>query len=139
MRTASELHPCKLSDTIEAHLADELATKGIRLPSPIVVRVVSRKRMLFKAVKELKQRYGASYAPEFPYLSQGIFAFQRVGGRDVCLFAMYVQEYDADCPPPNTNRTYISYVDSLRYLESEPAGARTPHSTAHGPGLAGGH
>ena len=23
----------------------------------------------------------------------------------------YVQEYDAECPAPNTNRTYISYVD----------------------------
>jgi len=103
-----------------------LKAAGVKVKSPIVVRIVSRKGLLFAAPKELQQRYGASYATEFPYLSQAIFAFQSVGGRDVLLFAVYVQEYDADCPPPNTNRTYISYVDSVRYLESEPRGARTP-------------
>ena len=50
----------------------------------------------------------------------------QVGGRDVLLFAVYVQEYDGDCPPPNTNRTYISYVDSVPFLDSAPANARTP-------------
>ena len=126
LRRAADLPTCVLSDTIEEEVADALKAKKIRLPSPIVVRVVSRKRMLFEAPRELRQRYGAAYAPEWPYLSQAIYAFQEVGGRDVCLFAMYVQEYDADCPPPNTNRTYISYVDSVRYLDSDPAGARTP-------------
>ena len=55
-------------------------------------------------------------------------------GRDVFLFAMYVQEYDADCPPPNTNRTYISYVDSVGYLASKPQGQRTAvyHALLHG-------
>ena len=125
-RRASELPTCLLSDTIEAHLREELKAAKVKPLSPIFVRVVSRKNLLFPAIKELKQRYGASYAHEFPYLSQAIFTFQKVEGRDVVLFAVYVQEYDADCPPPNTNRTYISYVDSVRYLATEqPAGART--------------
>ena len=44
----------------------------MKLQRPVVVRVVSRKRMLFEALKELKQRYGSAYAPEFPYLSQAL-------------------------------------------------------------------
>ncbi len=54
-----------------------------QLPSPIVVRVVSRKRFIFPAPKELRQRYGANYAFEFPYLCQALFAFQKLNGRDV--------------------------------------------------------
>ena len=127
-RRAADLPTCALSDAIEAHLASELKSKGVELPSPIVVRVVSRKRLIFPAVKEVKQRYGSAYAAEFPYLSQAILCFQSIGSprRDVLLFAVYVQEYDAYCPPPNTNRTYISYVDSVPYLESSPPNARTP-------------
>ena len=41
-----------------------------------------------------------------------------------------VQEYDADCPPPNTNRTYLSYVDSVRYLATTPPNARSPAALA---------
>ena len=35
------------------------------------------------------------------------------------------QEYGAHCPQPNTNRTYISYLDSVRYLQTEPPDQRT--------------
>ena len=128
-RRARELPKCQLSDTIEAHLAEELKAVGVTLPHPLVVRVVSRKRLIFPAVKELRARYGSSYAFEFPYVSQAIYAFQRVGegsnAHDVALFAMYVQEYDADCPAPNTNRVYLSYVDSVRFLQTSPPGKRT--------------
>ena len=93
--------------------------------SPLVVRVVSRKRFIFPAEQALRELYGSAYAHEFPYLSNAIFLFQQIGGRDVLLFAMYVQEYGPDCPEPNRNRVYISYLDSVRYFQSTPDGHRT--------------
>ena len=84
-----------------------------------------------EAPDELKQRYGNKYAPEFPYLSQAILAFQRIDGHEVLLFVLYVQEYDADCPQPNTNRVYISYVDSVCYLHSFPRFPRAARRTLH--------
>ena len=74
----------------------------------------------------MRERYGESYPENFPYESKALFAFQEIEGRDVCIFAMYVQEYGPTCPQPNTNRTYISYLDSVRYLKTSPPDQRTP-------------
>lgn len=61
-RRAAQLPTCALSDAIEAELPKALKESGVKLARPVVVRVVSRKRLLFQAVKELKQRYGAGCA-----------------------------------------------------------------------------
>lgn len=57
------------------------------------------------------------YPEEIEYTSKAIFVFQTINGVEVCIFSMYVQEYDDQCNfPENRNRTYIAYLDSLVYM-----------------------
>jgi len=131
-RTACDLPTCKLSDAIEAHLAEQLAKNSV-IAKDVVVRVASCKKYKYKAVQKIRNRYDG-YPDGFPYISKALLAFQKIEGRDVCFFAMYVQEYGANCPQPNTNRTYISYLDSVRYLQTSPPDRRTLvyHSIVNG-------
>eukprot|EP00658_Telonema_sp_P-2_P056028 TRINITY_DN44526_c0_g1_i1.p1 TRINITY_DN44526_c0_g1~~TRINITY_DN44526_c0_g1_i1.p1 ORF type:complete len:354 (-),score=37.87 TRINITY_DN44526_c0_g1_i1:315-1376(-) len=69
--------------------------------------------------------HNVEYPKEFPYCSNALMAFQNIDGQDVLLFALYVQEYGQDCPEPNRNRVYVSYLDSVRYFKSTPANSRT--------------
>jgi Histone acetylation protein/Bromodomain/Zinc finger, ZZ type len=62
------------------------------------------------------KKRGQQYADSYPYRQRVILLWQRLDGIDVCLFALYVQEYGPDAPPPNTNKVYIAYLDSVRYL-----------------------
>jgi len=50
--------------------------------------------------------------------------FQKRDGFDVLIYAVYVQEYHSTCPEPNSNKVYLSYLDSVGYLK--PRRLRTP-------------
>jgi hypothetical protein len=65
---------------------------------------------------QVKQKFydafkGDGYPEAFIYRQRVIILFQKIDGVDVALYCMYVQEYGADCLPPNRNVVYLSYID----------------------------
>eukprot|EP00957_Ditylum_brightwellii_P050494 3829104-Ditylum_brightwellii.AAC.1 len=59
-----------------------------------------------------------------PYQSKAIALFQRIDGLDICIFCMYVQEYDKTSYSKNPDqdvigqnkRVYVAYLDSVEHF-----------------------
>ncbi|CAL8068146.1 unnamed protein product [Orchesella dallaii] len=126
--TAVLLPHSELSRFVETHVRRKLVTlmttdsgPGASSQNPVFIRVTSSIEKEVK-VKQKTQAYfvkrgDSSGALAFPYKAKSLCAFQKIDGVDVLFFVMYVQEYDSDCPGPNTGRVYISYLDSVHFFQ----------------------
>jgi E1A/CREB-binding protein len=133
MLEAKDLAKTKLSDFLEQRIAKFLtqerqvrATALGKKPSEVptatglMIRIVNSNDKLFSVLPNFFKHFEKDkIAGEMKYKSKILLLFQKVEGVDLCLFCMYVQEYGKECPAPNTRRTYLSYLDSVRYFKPE--------------------
>ena len=111
-KTARDLPRTALSDTIEARIQALLESRRALIateqecePREVVfpiftVRVVSSAERHILTPPELYTRYrGVGYPSQFNYRSKALVLFQTLGGVDVALYGVYVQEFGDDCPP----------------------------------------
>ena len=119
VKTAQNLPNCSLSEFLERHLVEKV---GLEVAETLTVRVVSCTERNQVIPESIRHEFG--YPKSLDYISKAVYIFQQQDGVDVCLFGLYVQEYDETCPIISNRRSvYIAYLDSVQYMK--PAHVRT--------------
>ena len=90
-----------------------------KVEEKVHVRVVYVGEKKVEVKPEMRQKFVDNGLMEnnLPYRARAIFAFQEQDGADVCFFGLHVQEYSDDCPPPNSRRIYVAYLDSVHFFQ----------------------
>ncbi|XP_072396536.1 histone lysine acetyltransferase CREBBP isoform X2 [Diabrotica undecimpunctata] len=116
--TAKRLPPTNLGTYIE-HRVNIFLKKKEAGAGEVSIRVVSSSEKVVEVKPGMRGKFVESgeLAGEFPYRAKALFAFEEIDGIDVCFFGMHVQEYGSECPPPNTRRVYIAYLDSVHFFK----------------------
>jgi len=52
-----------------------------------------------------------------PYTEKTIMAFQSIGGAEVSFMGFIVQEYGSHCSDQNSRRVYLSFLDTVKYMQ----------------------
>lgn len=126
---------CNIASFIETKVKERMVELEC-LPGSeetVTIRVIgdySKKFDLPDVILRHYRREGAIKEPKFDgiidfeeppssvtYQSKVIAMFQRIDGMDVCIFSMFVQEYD-ECvdDPSQKKRVYIAYIDSVEHF-----------------------
>jgi E1A/CREB-binding protein len=136
---AADLKGTKCGDFIENRVkamlkvrqADQAKKTGGKPEDQMTARDISIKMVLNceksgQTSELFHARYKEShkYPEEFTFRCRCIVMFQTLQGVDVLLFGMYVYEFGDECPQPNQRRIYVSYLDTVKYME--PPQLRTP-------------
>jgi len=127
LKGVSELPKCVMSRALEKGLDDALGKAYLEQASKagksisevekahgLSVRVISNVETNQPVGDRMLDIFGKKGFPSsFPCRSKCIALFQKIGGVDVIIFAMFVHEYDQSCPAPNRRRVYLSHFDSI--------------------------
>jgi len=138
-KTATDLPRTRLSEYIEHHIrqksidkfkelaAEKAQSEGIELEEaiktfdnagPITIRQVASMDRNIATREGFKKRYKfKNYPDEFSYRCKCLVVFQEIDAVDVMLFGLYVYEHDDKNPKPNSRCVYVSYLDSVHYMQ----------------------
>eukprot|EP00798_Chlamydomonas_sp_ICE-L_P002381 gene2381-8689_t len=133
MLEAKDLPVCQFSHHLEEHMsraieveqAARARAQGVdvsELPpiDQLTIRVVNQMEKKHEVKSKMIEAFAdVNYPTEFPYTQRVVLLFQKIDNVDICLFCMYLQEYGNDCPAPNKNCVYLSYLDSVNYFRPE--------------------
>jgi Histone acetylation protein/Bromodomain len=122
---SESLRECSISTFIEKKV-QQVMRGTPNAEKTIKIRVISDCYRLF-SVPDVVQRYfrmATNTNDLIPppasvhYRQKAITMFQKIDGLDVCIFCMYVQEYDdeSSCGGSQNKRVYIAYIDSVEHF-----------------------
>jgi len=130
--SAESLPETPVSAFIQARVRDRVAeTKIPNAEQTVTIRIISDCSKKFKVPDVVRKHFrqpaegvaqGVAPPAKVSYNSKAITLFQKIDGVDICIFCMYVQEYDCDddfegaTEGEQKKRVYIAYLDSVEHF-----------------------